>query len=294
MNTSRGLIVAITLLGLLLFPCCISRKDAKASNENVAEVAKNNNAQEDEKPESKTVEDTFSEDCGCHALYRQIVEDGGQAPDSVAANLINADEKITHKLIVKNPVPYYGVPVVFTGKIAQIFETNVKDGILTEAYIALDRWNNESIFAYGGLHTPFVKGDRVTVVGYMAKHHHKYKSIAQWDMSIPYMVMRQMLKPSDALYLKVPIEGQAAPRDMRFEPGTYDKVFEQDVASNILKFPEKTKSEIIRTALARFQEVTDRNTAHYEKYRESSLLKMTRLMRERAERKATEMLARLE
>jgi hypothetical protein len=138
----------------------------------------------------------FNAEDGCRDLYRRIMEEGGAAPEAVAKNIQAANRSLTYNVVEKNPTPYYGQPVVIMGRIEQVREYPAADGsFFTDVLVY---WNNQPAMVSLGEHTPFVKDDQVTVVGYLAKHLYRYKSIAQWDMAVPLVIARAIIKPAEA------------------------------------------------------------------------------------------------
>jgi hypothetical protein len=123
-------------------------------------------------------------------LYYRIRADN--SAEALQRNIDQADKSVTYNLLMKNPVPFYGSPIAFQGRIDQIQEIPVQDGTLTVAFVW---WKRDYIKVAAGTATPFVKGDRVLVVGYVAKHLYSYKSIAQWDMAVPVIIARAIVKP---------------------------------------------------------------------------------------------------
>lgn len=154
--------------------------------------------------ESKTrlekAEYGFNAEDGCRDLYYRIRGDGGQNPEAIARNMQGVDKTITYNRIMKNPAPFYGQPIVINGRVMQIMEYPADDGgFFTDAFIY---WGSDLVTISMVGQTPFVKGDRVTVVGYLANHLYQYKSISQWDMAVPLVVARAILKPSEAARIK--------------------------------------------------------------------------------------------
>lgn len=117
----------------------------------------------------------------------------GSDPQSVKRNIEQVDSKVTYELLKKSADKYAGRPWAFTGTIFQIFE---RDGH-TEALVAIDGWGNKNFRVEGDFATDFVEKNRVYSVGYLAGDY-SYKSIAGWDMTIPALAARAMLKPGEA------------------------------------------------------------------------------------------------
>lgn len=163
-----------------------SQNDAKTSAESKTRLEK--------------AEYGFNAEDGCRELYYRIRGDGGQNLEAVARNMQVVDKTITYNRIMKNPTPFYGQPIVFNGRVMQIMEYPADDGgFFSDAFIY---WGNDLVTVSIAGQTPFVKGDRVTVVGYLANHLYQYKSIAEWDIAVPLIVARALLKPSEAARIK--------------------------------------------------------------------------------------------
>jgi hypothetical protein len=186
---------------------------------------------------------------------------------------------------------YYGSPVTITGRIKQITEAKLKDGFVTDAFIYLDRWGKEPVQAYGAYQTPFVEGDRVTVIGYLAKHLHSYTSIAQWDMSIPLVIARTMMHPKDAVLAK--LAGPDASNAFPTNPEAYAKLFQQRVNSEALKRPGESRADIIVSMLERMRSGIAEYIRKHHKGGDKVGMILAELEREAAEKKGAEMLASL-
>ncbi|HEX8747367.1 MAG TPA: hypothetical protein VF717_09210 [Pyrinomonadaceae bacterium] len=142
----------------------------------------------------------FKAEDGCRDLYYRMRDDGDQSAEAIARNMQEADKSITYNQVMKNPIPFYGKPIVITGRIYQIFEYPADDGkFFTDV---LMNWGRDYVMVSVVSQTPFVKGDRIVVVGYLAKHLYQYKSVAQWDVAVPLIVARAILKPNEAAKLK--------------------------------------------------------------------------------------------
>lgn len=120
------------------------------------------------------------------------IKSEGSNDEAIAKNISEANQEITYKHLKKNAEKHAGEPWLFTGKILEISES---DGN-TFARIGLDKWGNDAIMVAGNFTTEFVDGERVFVVGYLAGNH-SYTSQANWQITIPAMVARAMLKPSE-------------------------------------------------------------------------------------------------
>jgi hypothetical protein len=112
--------------------------------------------------------------------------------------IINSvDKNITYEHLKKNADRYSGQAWAFTGKIFQIQEY----GGQTIALVGLDAWGNKNMYVLANFTTEFVEKDQVYVVGYLIGSH-SYKSVAGWDITIPAIEARAILKPSEAAKLK--------------------------------------------------------------------------------------------
>lgn len=121
----------------------------------------------------------------------------GRDSETIRENILAVDPKLTYEQLKKNADSHIGKPWAFSGKITQIIE---KDG-QTTALISLDAWGNKLVWMIGNFTTDFVEKNQVYVVGYIAGNY-SYKSIAGWDMTVPSVAARAMLKPSEATKLK--------------------------------------------------------------------------------------------
>jgi hypothetical protein len=189
--------IIIVLLALSF--ACVSKQET----ENLANSNANNNSNKpEEEAKNQRLEDAFRVECKCRELFYRIRDEGGSSPDAIAKNLVEADPSISIRLIMKNPLSMYGKAVAFTGRIAQIRETEVEDGILSTVLLRVGGKWDDLVTGIVPVKTPFLEGDRVTIVGYLANHTHDYKSVSQWDMSVPIVTPRAMIKPSEATQLK--------------------------------------------------------------------------------------------
>jgi hypothetical protein len=128
---------------------------------------------------------------------RQKLLDGGDSENAIRNNILAIDPKITYELLKKNSDKYKGQPWGFSGKIRQIFE---KDG-RTDALLSLDYWGNKLVWVTGDFTTDFVQNNQVYVVGYIAGDY-SYTSIANYQMNMPLVAARAMLKPSAVAKIK--------------------------------------------------------------------------------------------
>ncbi len=121
------------------------------------------------------------------------ISDEGLDEEQIRKNIADIDKSITYEQLKKNASKYAGKAWACKGKILQIQE---KDGE-TSALVALDGWGNKNVQVAGKLTTDFVEKNQVYVVGYLTGDY-SYTSIANWQITIPGLAARAMLKPSDA------------------------------------------------------------------------------------------------
>ena len=123
----------------------------------------------------------------------------GISEEAVRANILAADKTITYAHLKKNAAKHATKPWSFTGKILEIQEV---DGG-TVARIGLDAWGSQAIYVAGPITTDFLENNRVFVVGYLAGEY-SYTSVANYNMSIPAVAARAMMKPAEAAKYRVP------------------------------------------------------------------------------------------
>ena len=188
-----GMIKILAVVCLcLFFASCRSQSDRANSNE----APENNNTSSNN--DVTHVEDAFRVECGCRDLYLKIRNTGDQNTEAIIENFRAASSPIARALIMKNPKALYGQPIIFTGRAVQIREYPTEDGSITRALIQVGRGGDDLITAMIPTSSPFVDGDRVVIVGYLAGHTDDYKSVSQWDMSVPIVVTRAILTPKEA------------------------------------------------------------------------------------------------
>lgn len=120
------------------------------------------------------------------------IVDEGSDEDQIRKNIAEIDKSITYEQLKKNADKYAGKAWACKGKIMQIQE----DGGRTTALIALDGWGNKNVQIAGNLTSDFVENNQVYVVGYLAGNY-SYTSVANWELTIPGLAARAMLKPSE-------------------------------------------------------------------------------------------------
>jgi hypothetical protein len=126
-----------------------------------------------------------------------ILAEYERTDEAIARNIREADGSIKYAHLKKNAAKYIGKPWICTGRILEIFE---KDGETT-ARVGLGGYGVDPIWVYGKFPTDFIENDRVSVVGYL-NGDHSYVSQAGWNITIPSMVARTMLKPSEVSKLR--------------------------------------------------------------------------------------------
>lgn len=118
--------------------------------------------------------------------------------EGVRQNILAAAEsKITYEHLKKNADRYNGEPWAFNGRVFQIQES----GGQTAALLSLDAWGNKMMEVQANFTTDFVEKDQVYVVGYLAGNY-SYTSVAGWNITIPLIEARAILKPSEAVRIK--------------------------------------------------------------------------------------------
>jgi hypothetical protein len=177
--------LAFIVSGLLFFHGCASTSP-NSQNTNLNSNSTSNNNQASEAPEPAEYEE----------IRRKLAE-GGATESAIRDNIQDVDPKITYEQVKKNADKYIGKSWAFKGKIYSIYE---KDG-QTNSVISLDPWGNKLIWVIGDFTTDFVEKNQVFVVGYITGNY-SYKSIAGWDITVPAVAARAMLKPNDAAKIR--------------------------------------------------------------------------------------------
>lgn len=119
--------------------------------------------------------------------------------EGIRQNILAATDepKITYEQLKKNAERYDGEPWAFNGRVFQIQES----GGHTGALISLDAWGNKMMRVEADFTTDFVEKDQVYVVGYLGGNY-SYTSVANWNITIPLIKARAILKPSEAARIK--------------------------------------------------------------------------------------------
>lgn len=120
------------------------------------------------------------------------ITDEGSDDSQIRQNIAGVDKSITYEHLKKNADKYAGKPWAARGKIIQIREADGE----TSALVSLDGWGNKNIWIVGNFSSDFVENNQVYVVGYLAGNY-SYTSIANWQLTIPALAVRAMLKPGE-------------------------------------------------------------------------------------------------
>jgi hypothetical protein len=120
-----------------------------------------------------------------------------RSEEGIRQNILIADKAITYEHLKKNADHYHGEPWAFTGRILQVQEA----GGQTSALVSLDLWGNKTMYVRANFTTEFVEKDQVYVVGYLAGNY-SYTSVAGWNLTVPALDARAILKPSEAARLR--------------------------------------------------------------------------------------------
>lgn len=130
----------------------------------------------------------------------QRIEAEGRGDEQIRKNIAEVDKSITYAHLEKNADRYSGAAYAVTGKVVQIIER----GNQTVAIVGSNSWAGKNFWIVCNFTTDIIKGDQVYAVGYLDGSH-SYKSVAGWDLTIPTLVARAMLKSKDAArYLRPP------------------------------------------------------------------------------------------
>ncbi len=129
------------------------------------------------------------------------IQSEGVDDTHIRTNVLAVDKTISYEMLKKNADKYAEKPWAFKGKILEITEKNG----YTDARIALDDWGNKVVYVSGPIETPFVEKDQVYVVGYLAGNY-SYTSQANWQITIPALAARAMLKPQDVAKYQVAVK----------------------------------------------------------------------------------------
>jgi len=122
----------------------------------------------------------------------QRINAEGLTDEQISKNIAAVSKEITFEHLKKNSEKYAGKPWAVKGKILQIQEA---DGD-TMARVALDDWGNKVVWVVGNFTTDFVENNQIYAVGYLAGDY-SYESQAGWNISIPALVARAIIKPSE-------------------------------------------------------------------------------------------------
>ncbi len=111
----------------------------------------------------------------------------------IRKNIAAVNKDVTYEHLKKNSTKYAGQAWDLRGKILQIQEV---DGD-TMARVALDNWGNKVVWVVGNFTTDFVEDNQIYAVGYLAGDY-SYESQAGWNITIPALVARAIIKPGEA------------------------------------------------------------------------------------------------
>jgi hypothetical protein len=120
-----------------------------------------------------------------------------RSEEAVRLNIRQANKSITYEHLKKNADRYDGEPWAFTGRILQVQEA----GGQTTALVSLDSWGSKTMYVRASFTTEFVEKDQVYVVGYLAGNY-SYTSVAGWNLTVPALDARAILKPAEAARLR--------------------------------------------------------------------------------------------
>lgn len=124
---------------------------------------------------------------------------GDNSDIAVINNIRAVNKSITYEHLKKNADKFKGEAWSFTGKILEIQEMEGK----TVARISTDSWGLKPVLVAAPFTTDFVEDNNVFVVGYLSGSY-SYESQAGWNITIPSLMARAILKPADAAKLKAP------------------------------------------------------------------------------------------
>jgi hypothetical protein len=117
--------------------------------------------------------------------------------ESIRQDMLAVDKSITYEKLKKDADRYDSQAWAFTGKVFQIQES----GGRTTALVSLDAWGGKMMWVTANFTTEFVEKDQVYVVGYLAGSY-SYTSVAGWNVTVPAIEARAILKPSEAARIK--------------------------------------------------------------------------------------------
>jgi hypothetical protein len=121
----------------------------------------------------------------------------GLSEEMIRQDMLAVDKSITYEKLKKNADEYDSYPWAFMGKVFQIQESGGRTGAL----ISLDAWGNKTMWVTANFTTEFVEKDQVYVVGYLAGNY-SYTSVAGWNLTVPAIEARAILKPSEAARIR--------------------------------------------------------------------------------------------
>lgn len=185
-----------TLVLLLTLYISVATGCGQQANPTNTDNTNNHELSVEEKQKIDESAKKFTQDPEVHKALG-ILADYERTPEAVAKNIQEADTAITYAHLKKNADKYLGKPWMCTGRILQIFEK----GGETTARIGIGAYGSDPIWIYGKFATDFIEKDRLAVIGYL-NGDYSYVSQAGWNITIPSMVARAMLKPGEVTKLK--------------------------------------------------------------------------------------------
>lgn len=179
------------LLLLILMPGCVADKPKTANSVNLPGTKPDASVQPSASPAEIATRTPHTFALDLVGQDARIFTEGSDE-DQIRANIAATDKAITYEHLKKNADKYAGKPWFCKGKILEITEQSG----LTVARIGLDDWGTKTIWVMGLVSTDFVEKNTVYVVGYLAGNY-SYTSQANWQITVPALAIRAMIKPSD-------------------------------------------------------------------------------------------------
>jgi hypothetical protein len=120
-----------------------------------------------------------------------------RSEEGIRQNILAVDKAITYEQLKKDASHYHGEPWAFSGQVVQIQEGEGR----TTALVSLDSWGSKTMYVRANFTTQFVEKAQVYVVGYLAGNY-SYTSVAGWNLTVPAIEARAILKPSEAARIR--------------------------------------------------------------------------------------------
>lgn len=154
-------------------------------------------------PETASVNINANTDVNSNRLFT-ILPDGqvqritneGYGDELIRQNIADINKTVTYALLEKDADKYKGSAWGFNGRVLQIFEKSGQTKALIEYKPGQNFW------VYANFPTDFVKGNRVYAIGYLAGSE-TYKTISNWELTVPVLIARAIMKPKDVSKYKV-------------------------------------------------------------------------------------------